>query len=169
MKFIKLALISLVIFFILITAMSLLLPSTVHLSRAIDINAPFDTVYNNINDVSNWKSWYASYDSTQFSTSKNTVGKGASVTFGKTTAIITQVTPDKIKAVWQTGDNTPLEGEFNFIRNGASTMTTVQWHFTQHVKWYPWQKFASIVSDKVVSPVMEKSLDNLKKKVEKVQ
>jgi len=166
MRFIKLGLISIVFLFLVITAISLLLPSTVNISRAIDINAPFNSVYDNINDVTKWKDWFANYDSSHTTFSRKTIGNGASITMNKTTVTITQNAPDKIKTVWLSGGKS-LEGEFNIFKQNSSSVTTVQWHFTQHVKWYPWEKFASIVSDKVMSPAIEKSLDNLKKLVEK--
>ncbi len=166
MKLIKLALISFVILFLLITAISLLLPSTVNISRAIDINAPADSLYNNINDLAKWKNWYANYDSLHTSFSTITAGKGATITMNKTTVTITENTQEKIKTLWQSGSKS-LESDFNFFRQKDSSQITLQWHFTQHLKWYPWQKFASIVSDKVMGPAMEKSLDNLKKVTEK--
>ena len=74
--------------------------------------------------------------------------------------------PEKISATWQSGDSRPLPGEFNFIGGDSARHITVQWQFDQKVKWYPWEKFASIVSDKALGPYMEKSLDNLKSVVE---
>jgi len=167
MRFIKLAGISIILLFLVMTAISALLPSIIHLSRAIDINAPFDTVYSTINDVSRWKNWYADYDTSQAAVSAKTTGKGASVTMYKTTVTITETSADKIEAVWHSGNNTPLEGEFNMIKQDSALLTTVQWKLVHHVKWYPWAKFASILSDKAAGPVMEKSLDNLKAMLEK--
>lgn len=166
MRFIKLAIISFVFLFLLITAISLLLPSTINVSRAIDIMGPIDSVYRNINDVANWKKWYANYDSAGVSFSGKTSGEGSSITMNKTTVTIVKSSADKIKTAWQSGSKT-LEGEFNFIRQNNASEITVQWLFVQHVKWYPWEKLALIVTDKTIGPVMEKSLDNLKMVVEK--
>ena len=167
MRFAKLGLISIVFFFFLLTAFSLLLPSVTNISRAIDINAPADTVYSYINNILKWKSWYANYDSSLVSLSSATVGRNASLTMNKTTVTIKEALPGKIKALWQTGKNNLVEGEFNFITKDSSSFMTLQWNFTQKVKWYPWQKFASILSDKNLGPFMEKSLENLKKEAEK--
>lgn len=166
MRFIKLGFISVVFLFLLITAISLLLPSTVNISKTIDINAPFDSLYNNINDVTKWKSWYANYDTSNVSFSAKKTGEGAFIIMNKTTVTIFKSSPEQITTLWQFG-KTSLEGEFNFFRQRNSSQTTVQWHFIQHVKWYPWEKFASIVSAKVLGPGIEKSLDNLKRVCEK--
>ena len=49
---------------------------------------------------------------------------------------------------------------------GAEGSTTVQWYFDFHLKWYPWQKFQSIVYDKQLGPEMEASLENLRRIVQ---
>ena len=166
MRFIKLGLISIVFLFLVVTAISLLLPSTINISKAIDINASLDSVYSNVNDVTKWRSWFANYDSSYIIFTKRSTGKGASIIMNKTTITITESSPDKIRTLWLSGSKS-LYGEFNFFKRNTSSQITVQWHFIQHVKWYPWEKFASIVSDKMVGPVMERSLDNLKKLAEK--
>jgi uncharacterized membrane protein len=165
MRVLKLGLISLVFLFLFITAISSLLPSTVNISRAIDIDAPVDSIYKNINDVTRWKKWFANYDSTNVTTSSNTVGKGASITINKTKISIVDDKVDKILTTWTSGSRS-LDGRFNFYTRNGSSPVTLQWHFIQNVRWYPWEKFASIVSDKMMGPVMEKSLDNLKNRVE---
>jgi len=167
MKFVKLGLISIVFFCLLLTAFSLLLPSVTNISRAIDINASADTVYSYINNIATWKNWYANYDSSEASLSPVTVGTGASLTMNKTTVTLRKALPGKIKAEWQTAKNNPVEGEFNFIVKDSASFMTLQWNFVQKVKWYPWQKIASILSDKTLGPFMEKSLENLKKEAER--
>src|SRR3954449_2952998 len=97
MKFIKLGLISVVVFGLLLTAFSLLLPSQTNISRAIDINAPADSIYEYINNMEKWKEWYANYDSSSTSVSSVTVGKGATLSMNKTTATISEALPNKIK------------------------------------------------------------------------
>lgn len=144
-----------------------MLPSQTNISRAIDINAPADTVYDYVNNIAKWNTWYADYDSFNTSWSSKTVGKGAALNINKTTVTLQQALPGKIKAVWQTGKSNQVEGEFNFIAKDSGSSMTLQWNFIQKVKWYPWEKFASIVSHKTIGPFMEKSLENLKKEAEK--
>lgn len=162
MRILKLGLISFFLLFLLITAISLLLPSTVHISRAIDISAPVDSVYANINDLGKWKRWFANYDSSSVTLSHNTSGVGATFTINKTTVSIVASNDTTIKTVWK-GGNKILEGDFNVIKQVGSSQVTVQWHFIQRVQWYPWEKFALIISNKSIGSVMERSLDNLKK------
>ena len=165
-RLVKLGVISIVFFCLLLTAISLLLPSSITISRAIDINAPVSLVYGNINNLANWKKWYANYDSSSTSSSTDISGKGASFRSGKTTIKIDSITPVQIKTLWKTGNGDAMPSQFNFIRQGESSVFTLQWQFIQKVKWYPWEKFASIVSDKTIGPFMEKSLENLKQLAE---
>ena len=166
MKIIKLAFISCIGLFLLVTAFSLLLPSNVIISRAIDINAPLDSVFPMVNDLSHWSAWMDNYDPSKTTISSIKQGKGASIQMDKVKVMINESGAKKILATWQSGDSRPLPGEFNFITGDSTGHLTVQWQFNQKIKWYPWEKFASIVSDKALGPYMEKSLDNLKNLVE---
>lgn len=166
MRFFKLGVISVVFLFLLVTAMSLLLPSTINISRAVDINAPFNSIYTNVNDFSNWVKWYSNYDPSDIKLSNTRAGANASIAIHKTSITIISSHTDKITTLWKAGDKR-FESEFNFFNKSGSKIVTVQWRFIQHVKWYPWEKFASIATDKTIGPVMEASLDNLKKLLEK--
>jgi hypothetical protein len=48
-----------------------------------------------------------------------------------------------------------------------SDTTVVQWYFDFRLKWYPWEKFGSIVFDQQLGPSMESSLENLRINFEK--
>jgi len=166
MRLIKLGVLSVVVLFGLITAMSMLLPSQVIISRAIDINKPLDSVYQAVADLTRWKGWMDNYDAAATSFSTPAKGKGAYIKMGKVRVDITTLARNKMDGIWQSADNRPLPGSFNFVPSNNQQTVTVQWQFVQKVAWYPWEKFASITSDKVLGPYMEKSLDNLKKLLE---
>ena len=167
MRFIKLGLFSIVFFFLLLTGMASLLPSDINISRAIDINAPADSVFSYVNNLDTWQKWYGNDDTSKMVLSAKKSGRGASLTINSTAITIEETVADKkIKVLWQTDKNTPLRGEFNFFPKESGSQTTLQWNFTQHIKWYPWEKFASILSNKAVGPFMEKSLEKLKQAIE---
>lgn len=168
MRFVKLGLISIVFFCLLLTAISTLLPSTINIVRTMDINAPIQSLHANINDVKNWQKWYANYEPEKTTFSVNTIGNGASIKINNTTITIVQSSFTKVEALWKTGKSRPLAGEINFIRKQSNSIITVQWRFNYKVAWYPWEKFASVFSDKAIGPVMEKSLENLKQIVENI-
>ena len=163
MRIVKLALLSVVILFILATAFSLLLPSQVIISRAIDIYASKEKVYNIINQPEQWKFWVENRDSLPVSISTH---QQNTFILGTTKAWILTSTPNQINTHWQVGKGQVIPAEFNFVEQTGSDYITLQWKFVQKVKWYPWEKFASIVSDKILGQFMEASLDNLKRHAE---
>ena len=57
MRYIKMFLVGLIGLFIVITLLSLLLPSEVKVSRAVVINTTTGKVYTQIADFRNWKNW----------------------------------------------------------------------------------------------------------------
>jgi hypothetical protein len=84
------------------------------------------------------------------------------------TNVVSVITADanKIEIEWKSETGTLQTSVFNLIPNGAQDVTTVQWYFEQHLKWYPWERFGSMTNDKMLAPPMEKSLTNLKELVE---
>ena len=166
MRLVKLAIISLIAFGVLLTVISLLMPSTILVSKSININAPKDSVYAHIFDLRNWKDWCANMESTTVKFSVNTIGKGAIATADKTTVIIDSCTLTSIATTWQSNSSV-LTSSFNILPNDNASITSLQWQFTNHVSWYPWEKFAAIFSDKAIGGFMEKSLDKMKATLEK--
>lgn len=94
-------------------------------------------------------------------------GKNASLKMDNFNVTIKESNARKITAIWQYGHSPNLPGEFNFIVKDSSRYITLQWQFNQKIKWYPWEKFGSIFSDKALGPYMERSLDKLKHLAEK--
>src|SRR6187455_182144 len=63
MRVIKLAILSLIFLFLLVTTISLFIPSHVRISRATDINSTKQEVMSLIVDPLKWKEWYPGADS----------------------------------------------------------------------------------------------------------
>ncbi len=161
MRLIKLGLISFVVLGLLITIISLLMPSTIFVSRSININAPKDSVYAHIYDLKLWKDWCANMEGASVVYPGNTTGLHAAVKVDKTTITIDSLSLKNIYTTWQT-PSSQLTGSFSFLPNSNPSVTSLQWQFVNHVSWYPWEKFAAIFSDKAIGGFMEKSLDKIK-------
>ena len=144
MRFIKLGLISVVVFSLLITAFSLMIPSHVRISKAIDITVGRDTLLNQLSNTANWKNWYPGADSIQ------------------QLSEITTITDSTVIA-----KQSRAESGWNLYDAGIPGTLTVQWYMDFHLRWYPWEKFSSLLLEKRYGPIMEKGLDNLKKLLEK--
>ena len=161
MRLIKLALISFVAIFLVVFLLSLLIPSHVRVSRAINIDAPVDSVMPHLADMRNWKSWNTMLDNPEY---KDVKYEANSFHSDQVQIVQTALKTDSVLTTWhQQSGRDILAGMACFNLNGV---TAVQWYFDFHLRWYPWEKIGSIIFDKQLGPPMEKSLDNLKKMVE---
>lgn len=163
MRFIKLGLISAVILFAVIMLLSLLFPSTVIVSRAVNINVPKDSIVYLVKDFDGWKIWV---DGMQ-KTSVKIISKTEADLSG-TKVLLDTTSNYSIKSFWQ-NKNREMASVINLINDSSSKITVVQWQFEQHVKWYPWEKFASMMNDKILGTMMETNLARLKAIAEKTE
>ncbi len=162
MRFLKLILISFVVLFIVVTLLGLLFPSTVIVSRAVDVNAPKDSITILIKNMYGWQKWIEGMNGNNV-----TIESPTKAILGKTAVQIEVVNNDKIKSTW-TGTNGNIQtGTINLFNNAGQSTTVVQWEFQQQLKWYPWERFASMMNDKILGTMMEKNLNNLKVVAEK--
>ncbi len=160
MKFIKLALISAVVLFLLVTALASLLPSHIRISRAINIRATPQQISARLADFKSWKEW-----NEYVKALAQAEVTADSIHAPELSIVMKQVKPGSVETVWhQQRNGKKFPGVFNLIT--SQSVTTVQWYFEFHFKWYPWEKFSSITYDKQIGPQMEASLENLRKILE---
>ena len=162
MRFVKLALISAVVLFVIVYLFSLMIPATVRISRAINITAPKDTLLAAIADLRQWKQWNElvnNADSNNQQYSENMIS-GELLTVTRQGQV-----GDTLNTEWKQKNARVLNSGFTWY--GSDGQLVLQWYFDIKLRWYPWEKFGSIVFDKQLGPPMEKSLANLKKLVEK--
>jgi len=169
MRALKLVLISFFILFGVVTAIGLMFPSTVKVSRAVNITASYDTVYKYLNDVKYWKLWMDGADTaTLVFLSLKTEGPGTVAKIGVSGEVsMLRSTQDSIFSDWKSGEGNIQHSVFTLLKDATNNVTTAQWSFEQHLNWYPWERFGSMANDKVLGPIMEQSLDKLKRILEK--
>src|SRR5690349_1817064 len=159
-KIVKLVIISAVILFLLITALSLLLPSHVRISRALDIAAPKERILPFISNLNQWRKWnrfvIMGDSMTEFISSSSPTAIHAGQVFIQ----LQKTDGDTVATTWT---QNKIESSSHIVCLPGERYTTVQWYFDFHLKWYPWQKFQSIIYDKELGPPMEASLENLKR------
>lgn len=162
MRFIKLALISAVILFIVVWLFSLLIPSHIRVSRAIDISAPKDSMVRFVTDLQQWAQWNEMVNSPQL-TNKQFSTSG--FTSDQLQVTVQSSAGDSLLTTWKRPNGRTVSGGFTWYAN--NDRLALQWYFDIHLNWYPWEKFSGIIFDKQLGPPMEKSLGDLKKLVEK--
>lgn len=162
MRLIKLGVISVVVMFVVIYLLSLLIPSHSIVSRAITIDVPMDSVKIKLNDLRQWESWNALLRD-------SSLGKinfqEKSVQSGRMNIELVSADSGLIKTRWKRGGQDAVVSTHSLTQAGNATI--VQWYFDFKLKWYPWEKFGSIVFDNEIGPPMEASLEQLKKLCEK--
>jgi hypothetical protein len=157
MKLIKLGLISVLVLGIIITLIGLLFPSTVIVSRAVDIEAPKDSIFLRVSRLSAWSGWVNG-----MSDSTVTIISDQEAQLGNTHVQITGVTDSTVLSVWTNPDGQQQTSTIRLIRNGNEGYTVVQWQFVQSIAWYPWERFGSMMNDKIMGTMMEQNLQQLK-------
>lgn len=162
MRAVKLFITSIIVLFLLLVVFSSLLPSVIRISRAVDITVANEKLRAQLTDPEQWEQWN---EFIKVLTDKKVEGKRiiskqliVTITGSSTTVVST-------RWVQQNGKSFPAV--FNIISNNS--VTTLQWYFEFTLKWYPWEKFSSIIYDKQLGPQMEQSLLNLKRLLEEAQ
>jgi hypothetical protein len=157
--------------FLLVTVMSLFIPSKVVTVRGMPIHAPEAKISAEITDLKNWKRWHPVFmqdSSAVFSTPSS--GANASVqwtTTGKTNTIrITEQSPSGIKFLLIRPGEKDVENILSLAPLQDGNGYQVEWQALTHLKWYPWEKFAGIFTDKMTGPGYEVALESLRKVIE---
>ena len=172
MRFIKGFLLAVTGLFIMITLLSLLMPSKVMTVRSVTIHGTAERVFKEIKDLKNWKHWHPVFmqDSNTITISTPSSGINAFAiwnTKGKENRlVITEIVSTQLKAdLTRTGENT----SGNIISVTAlkdSNNVQAEWRVLTKLKWYPWEKFSGIFVDKMTGPGYEAALNNLKELIE---
>jgi hypothetical protein len=175
MRLIKLVFVGAACLFIVITLISLLLPSEVKVSRAVVISAPQDKIYDDIADLRNWKNWHPSFqtDSILIDYSTPSFGKGAYCNIlyhsQQTHLQITDADSSSIKFLTQLNGTNDIDNEIRIIPVRAFNSYQVEWRATTQLHWYPWDKFYGIFIDKLTAQGYQNALDDLKDSLERIK
>ncbi|HVU55211.1 MAG TPA: SRPBCC family protein [Puia sp.] len=168
MRIVKFLFISALVLFGVLTALSLLFPSRLRVSRAINVAAPRGRIDTAIGDLHRWVLWNKFVQATPltgmtFSTPSS--GVGAFLHADQLSLTVTTATPDSMALDWRLSNGKHFEGGYNILQNGGDSMVIQSW-FDFHFRWYPWEKLGILVYDKNFGPVMEESLSGLKRYLE---
>jgi hypothetical protein len=161
MRILKLALISAVVLFAVLTAISFFLPAHVRISRAVDITAPQEKILTHLYYITAWRNWNKFIDSIPVTKLENDLFENVNLRIS-----ITRRTDSLISSNWRQQNNRSFNSALVLIPQPGNRYT-LQWYFDFTLRWYPWEKFQSIVYDQQLGPVMEASLQQLKQKLER--
>ncbi len=169
MKIVRLLVLSVVILFLIITAISLLIPSHVRISRATNIHAGSDLVWSKIDDMQRWKQWnpfFMEVPPSEIKYSDVKDGEPSTMKVDKNVIYLKEKKQDERIFVMETKGNKKVMNGFKIISNSVSDSSTLQWYIDFNLRWYPWEKFASLLFEKSYGARIEEGLRNLKKTLE---
>lgn len=155
--------------FTVVWLISLLIPSHVRISRAVNIYGNRDSIIAQVKDPARWKSWYPGLDSAK-----------PLYVDGKLRGMILNDKdpqhpvylklenegPEEVTAQFVGSRIRPVVNSWKTISYAHSDSLTLQWYMDFRLRWYPWEKFASLLLEQSYGPPMEKGLSTLKKNVQ---
>lgn len=166
MRIIKLAVISFLMFFILITGISLFIPSSVRISKAVNVAANRDSALMQIENFEYWNDWNPFVMDTSVK-QKDISADGKSMQVDNTTITWKEKEANSRTALMTTGGLRAITSVWNIIDYPSTDSVTIQWYMNFKLRWYPWEKFSSLMFEKTYGPPMEKGLTNLKARLER--
>jgi len=161
MRLIKLAIISFIFLFLIVTIFSLFIPSKIRISKATNLEADnkfFDTYISRLPD---WKLWHPALKDipeNEFVVSKDT----NSIIVRGTTLSVKERKPAEIVTELITAKGRPVISGLNLISHTQADSSTLQWYMDFTLRWYPWEKFRSLFYENIYGVQMEQGLTNLK-------
>jgi hypothetical protein len=158
-RIIKLAFISFIVFFVIITGFSLFIPSYIRLSKVVNVGGEKDSIFSLIRNKDQWPRWHPAF------TGKN---KNETVTAlqNMETHLVSQ-NDSVLQMQWRQGGKKTIHNGWEIHDGGTTDSTALQWYMDFHSSWYPWQKFGSLFYEHNYGRMMEQGLHNIKKEIEK--
>lgn len=156
MRLIKLALISFVILFLMATLFSLLIPSNIRISKALNIGAEKDSVMALVGNKDRWNEWHPA-----FIQGDTTRAKFAAIDISTKTS-----TDSSVVMELRQGNKPVVINGWNVYEYENSDSITLQWYMDFKLKWYPWQKMGSLFYESTYGTMMQVGLENVKSQVE---
>lgn len=161
MRVIKLAILSFIILFLVVTVISLFIPSNIYISRATDVNCSKKEVMSYLTDASKWKQWYPGGDTLDI---LYVAGQPHGLILDSAYGLsIGQVT-DSVVTMVEVGRfaRTDIKLGVKVLSGSNENNIVLQWYMNFKLKWYPWEKFKSLFFENIYGPHMEQGLAKLK-------
>lgn len=162
-------------FFLLITLISLLIPSRVVTVKSVSVHASQEKIVSKIKDLEEWKKWHPVFqqEGSSIAVSKPSSGVHAKAVWKQNNKVnditITNVFPEGIQFnVNRTGEN-PVQTTLAALPVQEPNTFQVEWKAVTRLKWYPWEKFGGIFVSEMTGPGYEQALNSLKKYIENNQ
>lgn len=171
MRLLKSFLITILGFLLVITIVSLLMPSNVITTRTVSMSAEPADVMAQVQDLNKWANWHPLFADPQIQFNQQPNGRAATWTLHGRSNTLQLVSASNQRVVFNlisSGQNTQ-ENKISVISYKDSSAVQVEWSALTRLKWYPWEKFSGIFVDKITGAGYETALTELKRYVEGIK
>lgn len=155
---------------IMITLISLLIPSKVMVSRAVVVHAPAEKISSFLTDLNQWKKWHPVFmqDSNhiKLSLQNNMEMLAWQQKEIKNNLKVSQINPGQVKFTLESAGKKLSDNIISVLPLADGTGQQVEWTSINYLKWYPWQKFGGMFLNEISGPGYEMALQNLRNLVE---
>lgn len=175
MRFVKAFFVAITGLFVIITLLSLLIPSRVQVVRSVAIyTTTAAAALKQVAEVINWKNWHPIFtlDSAIIkSRSLSASGKSMSyvILHRQKESVVTILSADSatVNILMQSPGESDVTNELSALAIPGQDGIQVSWKAITQLHWYPWEKFYAIFLDKLTGPGYDLALTGLKDFLEK--
>jgi hypothetical protein len=167
MRYIKFIAISFIVLLLLITVISFMIPKHVRIARTINITAPKDSVMALIKDPTRWMVWYPGGEKSHPLVVNGEI-KGIAFNddpLNPVYIVISEVKENEVIAGFVPGKMNTVINNWSITESSEPGTFTLQWRMDFDLRWYPWEKFSSLLLEKTYGLPMEEGLTNIKNNV----
>ncbi len=172
MRMIKGFIVALLGLFLMITLLSLLIPSKVMVTRGVVVNAGSKKIMDEIRVLKNWKHWHPvlKNDSPVIKFSPDSTGVNSFCEWSSkgnlNKLVIKALQENEINFALQREGEYEVSNTISILPLADSNSVQVEWKALTRLHWYPWEKFYGIFIEKVTGQGYEDALNSLKTYVE---
>lgn len=158
--------------FIMITLVSLLIPSKVVVTRGVEINANSRKVFDEIRDFHHWRNWQPVFKAglSKINYSADSATRGSFCEWEsngkKNKLLFSTMDPNRVTVLLSREGEADVTNVISVLPLSDSNRVQVEWQALTKLKWYPWEKFYGIFIEKQTGPGYEDALNSLKAFVE---
>jgi hypothetical protein len=164
MKILRFIIIGILVPAIVLTIISFFIPGNVEITKVARIYAPKDSVMSQLADPLNWKNWYPGLDAANDLVLGDGKVVGVELDKKKRQFLILEEKRENEITAWykrETDGSKNIATAWTILAHNNSDVT-IQWSMKFRLRWYPWEKFASLLFNKIYGSQMEKGLENLR-------
>ncbi len=172
MRYLKMALVSFVVFFSMFTVIGLLFPSHINSANAVIINNKKNIVLKEMQLSGSWIKWYPFFQP-GIGAHIDGIEKDTTIFFNdkmETLVYNKRVDSNAVSFFMKYGSGRATEHNIIALDiQEDSSQVQLVWKETEKLKWYPWERFRGLVLEKAKKEYLEAVLNRFKQYVDTIK